>query len=63
MTAVTERRSAMTGKGTVVVFRVAGPGQLRELRAAAAAQGETVSQFVRRAVGERLARFGQADRV
>ena len=53
----------MSDKGTVVVFRVAGPVQLRELRQAAAAQGETVSQFVRRAVGERLVRIRQVDRV
>jgi len=53
----------MSDKGTVVVFRVASAAQLRELRRAAAAQGESVSQFVRRAVGERLLRIGQADRV
>ncbi len=52
----------MSAKGTVVVFRVAGAAQLRELRHAAEAQGETVSQFVRRAVGERLAHSGQTDR-
>jgi hypothetical protein len=53
----------MRDKGTVVAFRVAGSAQLRELRSAAAAQGETVSQFVRKSVGERLVRIGQADRV